>query len=273
MSAPPITRLAGTLVPAAHALRPRPCAPPLWRELLPPARRLDRPLASLSAPCPAPVLLIPGLFMPERSMDGVAGYLIGCGFDPRPCGLGRNVDCSEASIERLVPRLRAIVHDRGERAVVVGHSRGGVLARVLAARAPDLVCGVITLGSPYRDQLAVHPALWAVLLAMGTLGRCGVTGLVRYSCQTGECCRRFRRDLAADLPAGVGELSIYSRRDGVVDWQQCAHPSGERLEVGCTHRAMPEDPYVLGAVAAAIARFSAERSGQPAVSHPPRIGS
>jgi pimeloyl-ACP methyl ester carboxylesterase len=249
MPLPTLTRLA----PAARALRPRGCVPPLWRELRPPAaqRPASRPPATHTA---VPVLLIPGLFQPDRSMDDLGRYLADCGHETWPCGLDRNIDCSEASLRRLEKRLRAAGH--GRRAVIVGHSRGGLLGRVLAARAPELVCGVITIGSPHRDQLAVHPALWAALLALGTLGHCGVGGVMRYSCQVGDCCRRFRRDLAGELPPGVALLSIYSRRDGIVDWRQCVPAAGERLEVGCGHRAMPGDPRVLHAVAEAIGRYA-----------------
>ena len=36
----------------------------------------------------------------------------------------------------------------GERVAIIGQSRGGIFARVLAVRRPDLVSGIVTLGSP-----------------------------------------------------------------------------------------------------------------------------
>jgi pimeloyl-ACP methyl ester carboxylesterase len=40
---------------------------------------------------------------------------------------------------------------------IIGHSRGGVFARALATRRPQLAAGVVTLGSPVLSQPAVHP--------------------------------------------------------------------------------------------------------------------
>jgi pimeloyl-ACP methyl ester carboxylesterase len=50
---------------------------------------------------------------------------------------------------------------------VVGHSLGGLLARGLAVRRPDLVAGIVTLGSPVLALGAHHAALTRSLDALG----------------------------------------------------------------------------------------------------------
>ncbi len=45
---------------------------------------------------------------------------------------------------------------------IVGHSLGGMLARGIAVRRPDLVSGIVTMGSPMLAPGAHHP-----LLSMG----------------------------------------------------------------------------------------------------------
>ena len=42
---------------------------------------------------------------------------------------------------------------------IFGHSLGGMLARGLAVRRPDLVAGVITMGSPMLAPGTSHPVL------------------------------------------------------------------------------------------------------------------
>ena len=42
---------------------------------------------------------------------------------------------------------------------IVGHSLGGMLARGLAVRRPDLVSGIITMGSPMLAPGAHHLVL------------------------------------------------------------------------------------------------------------------
>jgi len=46
-------------------------------------------------------------------------------------------------------------------------------------------------------------------------------------------------DTAADM------LSVYSRRDGLVDWRACIDPEGERVEVHSSHCGMASDPITL----------------------------
>src|SRR5919109_1218472 len=78
-------------------------------------------------------------------------------------------------------------------------------------RRPDLVCGIVTLGSPELDPLAVHPLVRLQLEAVGRLGSLGAPRLFKRSCLDGDCCAAFWEDLAAPLPRGVGFVSVYSR--------------------------------------------------------------
>ena len=191
-----------------------------------------------------PVLLIPGFLAGDASLEPLARHLSASGYRPLPAGMQRNVDCSERAVARLAERLRAL----GEPVAVVGHSRGGMLAHVLARRHPELVTGVVTIGAPRRDPLALHPAVLAPALSLGIAGSLGVGGLVRYSCAFGRCCDSFRRDLAARADPRLPYLAVYSRRDGIVDWRACLDPSGRHVEVRSTHCGMAEDRVTLHVV-------------------------
>jgi pimeloyl-ACP methyl ester carboxylesterase len=243
---------------AARSLRPRRVIPPLWREyraagILLSMLRDGRYETQPRPICGAPVLLVPGVFAGDASLAPLASTLRDHGWAVWPSGIRSNVGCSGAIVQRLLTGLEEIAATHGTRVAIVGHSRGGLLARAAAQRRPDLVSGVVTLGSPHRDQLAVHPLLWANVLTLATLGSLGVSGLMRFGCRgTQDCCRDFDREVAAPLPAGIGAISLFSRRDGVVDWRACIDPHASNIEVGATHCGMPNDPATVQVILSAL---------------------
>lgn len=203
----------------------------------------------------APVLLVPGFVAGDRALEPLAARLAHAGYGPHPARIALNLDCSEATTAHLTERLEQLAADHGQSVAIVGHSRGGMLARVLARRRPDLVSGVITLASPHRDPLALSAWLLAPTLALAGVGSVGVAGLLRLSCAAGACCAAFRDDLAAEVPAGVQYLSVLSRRDGIVDWRACLDPAGRNTEVHTSHCGMAADPVTLHVINQALARF------------------
>lgn len=197
----------------------------------------------------APVLLIPGFLAGDRSLEPLARRLAAAGLDPHPAGIQRNVDCSEAAVRRLSERLARLADEHGRGVRLVGHSRGGMLAQVLARRHPELVERVVALAAPRRDPLALHPAVLAPALSLGVAGSFGVRGLIRYSCAFGRCCEAFRTDLAEPVAPALPYLAIYSCRDGIVDWRACLDPGERHVEVHSTHCGMAADPVALHLVA------------------------
>jgi pimeloyl-ACP methyl ester carboxylesterase len=202
----------------------------------------------------APVLLIPGFLVGDRSLDTLARHLAAAGHRPCPAGMKRNLDCSEAVTARLSDRLRRLAIDHGGRVAIVGHSRGGMLAQVLARRHPDAVSAVVTIATPQREPLALNPALLASALSLGVAGSLGLRGVVRCSCAFGDCCRTFRADLATSLGPEIPYLAVYSRRDGIVDWRACLDPDGRHVEVSASHCAMASDRVTLHLVAEFLER-------------------
>ncbi|MGH2950169.1 MAG: alpha/beta hydrolase, partial [Solirubrobacteraceae bacterium] len=137
-----------------------------------------------------------------------------------------------------------------------GQSRGGVLAAALAARRPDLVSGIVTLGAPTVSMLRVHPLVLAQVGLLGALGTGGVPGLFSLRCLRGHCCEGFRAALAGPFPPGVRYVAVYSRSDGIVDWRACLDPSAdEHVEVAASHIGMALNRSVYEHVARALAAF------------------
>ena len=247
--------------------------PPLWREArlgLEAAALLRDPVlrgAGLRDGRGRPVMLIPGFLAGDASLGPMAGWLKRAGYRPVRAGMKANVACSGALVVRLEERLQRVVGEQGMRSVVIGQSRGGALAKVLAVRRPDLVAGVVTLGSPQMAPLAVHPLVRVQLHALGVLGSLGAPGLFRRACLDGECCAEFWSELAGPVPAGVGLVTIYSKSDGIVDWRACLDPGAdEQVEIASSHVGMAVSSAAWKAVASALERFGrAEARRRPAV--------
>lgn len=237
--------------------------PPIWRESLAglEASRLVRDPVfrgeSIADAGGQPVLLVPGFLAGDGSLGLMTGWLRRTGHHTSRAGIRANVDCSEASVRRLLGRLERFAERRGERVAIVGQSRGGSLARVLAVRRPDLVSGIVTLGSPVVDPLAVHPLVRLQVEWVSALGSLGAPGLFRSGCLAGECCEPFRSDSDAPFPPGVEFVAVYSRSDGIVDWRACLDPAAERVEVASSHVGMAANASVYRVIAAALEGFRA----------------
>jgi triacylglycerol lipase len=204
-----------------------------------------------------PVLLIPGFLAGDGSLATMARWLKGNGWRVKRAGIRSNVACSQAACERLEERLEALAAETGARVVIIGQSRGGVLAKALGARRPDLVSGIVTLGSPVLSQLAVHPLVLGQVLLVGAIGTGRVPGFFSLDCLRGECCEPFRGDLAREFPAEVGYVAVYSRSDGIVDWRSCLDPAAsDHVEIPASHCGMSLNQHAYRAVAVALGAFA-----------------
>jgi pimeloyl-ACP methyl ester carboxylesterase len=204
------------------------------------------------APESRAVMLIPGFLTGDQSLRMLGSWLKRSGHRTCRAGMRLNVDCSEVAVGRLERCLERFCKAQGEQAFLVGQSRGGTFARALAVRRPDLVRGIVTLGSPHLDPLAVHPVVWLQGAALATLGTIGVPRIASYSCATGSCCKQFRHDLRAEFPAKVRFVAVYSRTDGIVDWRACLDPAARHVEVESTHCGMSVHGDVFDVISRAL---------------------
>ena len=209
-------------------------------------------------------MLIPGFMAGDLSLGLMARWLRDLGYRPTRAGMRANVDCTEASIVRLNAQLQDAAERHGRPVTVIGHSRGGTMARILGVRRPDIVRSVITLGSPLTDQFDVHPFVRAQVRAVATLGTLGIPGLFAHRCRN-ECCVQAMADVTGPFPEEVGFHSVYSRRDGIVAWKACLDPYAEHVEVRASHVGMAVNAEVSRAVAHALADPSAAALGTAAV--------
>lgn len=255
-----------SLVPAI------PRIPPLWREsrVALEAAALRRSAVYRGRGVPAgerrPVLLIPGFLAGDLSLGTMSSWLREAGYCTHRTGIRANLNCSEEACVRLEARLEQMADRHDRPVIVIGQSRGGVFAKALAARRPELVSGIVTLGAPVNSQLAVHPLVLAQVGVVGALGTARLPGLLKLSCLHGACCEPFNSALAGPFPSTVGYVALYSRSDGIVDWRACLDPQAQRrIEVWASHCGMGQNAGVYEQVAEALAEF---RAGEAAVDLP-----
>jgi pimeloyl-ACP methyl ester carboxylesterase len=187
-----------------------------------------------------PVLLIPGFLAGDASLTVLAGWLRRRGHSVRTSGIRLNVGCSGRDLDRLDRVLAAF----GEPVVLIGQSRGGTLARALAARHPDAVAALVTLGSPVLDPLAISPHVLRTVRSVAFLGDLGVRGLFSTECRDGDCCSEFRASLRQPLTGDAPALALYSRTDAIVDWRACLDPHADCVEIEGSHCGMAVNAQV-----------------------------
>src|SRR5437763_12195593 len=129
----------------------------------------------------------------------------------------RNLGCS-ASRRNCLKKLLTDIHEAtGRKVSIIGWSLGGIYARDMALNMPDKVRSVITLGSPFADDVRATNATRLYEALSG---------------ETIEANSELTQAIAGDLPVPV--TSIYSRTDGIVNWRTSVlRPSdtAENIEV------------------------------------------
>jgi triacylglycerol lipase len=224
-----------------------------WPEL---ARLLadGRFRSPVRAPGRPPVLLIPGFMAGDASLTVLAGWLRRRGHHVRLSGMRINTDCAAKELRRL----EAILDGFDEPAIVIGQSRGGSLARALAGGHPDSVAGLVMLGSPVLDPLAVSPRVLRTVQSVARLGDLGVPRVFSSTCGDDDgCCSDYYTHLRRPLPAEMVAVMVYSRSDAIVDWRACMDPSAECVEIDGSHCGMAVNARVYAELERALDRAEA----------------
>jgi pimeloyl-ACP methyl ester carboxylesterase len=243
---------------------PLPSMPPLWREGLvglDAAALVRSDVWNGAGQAPGdgrPVLLIPGFMAGDGSLALMTRWLRGLGYRTHRAGIRSHVDCSAAVCTGLIDVMERMADKTGQRVSIVGQSRGGIAARALAVMRPDLVSGIVSLGSPVRNMFSVHPVVLGGIGIMGALHMAGVPHTLGIGCLKGDCCKAFREALKTEaFPSDVGYVAVYSKHDGIVNWRACLDRcADEFVEVRSSHCGMAVHPDVYTVVGRSLAGFA-----------------
>ena len=189
-----------------------------------------------------PVLVMPGWLAGDASTRALRWFLRDRGYHAHAWRLGRNRGPTPELVAGMSERLQALRARHGRKVSLVGWSLGGIYARELARRFPDLVRQVITLASPFRDTSAT------------TVARLYRTGLIRPP-RTPDPDADVQRRLRT--PLSVPSSSLYTKTDGIVAWQSClddAGPQRENIAIRASHCGIGHHPAALMVIADRLAQ-------------------
>lgn len=192
------------------------------------------------------VMLIPGLLGGDERLSFLAGWFRHWGYRALESGIRRNSHCPDRLVDSLSARLRASLAE-GEKALLIGHSKGGLLAYGIAHRHPELVERVLALGSPLRDPFGVQWNTAVTVGAVAALNR--IRKESRPGCYTRKCdCEGMRLMYGNSIPP-VPVTNVASPKDGIVKFESCLRPHVAIHEVDSWHNSMPCEPEVIAVVA------------------------
>ena len=193
------------------------------------------------------VLVIPGFLNNDAYMRPLHDKLTAHGLQVHGWAYGINLGPNQKAANHLEARLKQLhAQVDGEKISLIGYSQGGIYARELARKYPDLVRCVITLASPFgMDDARVTK----------------IYGLFQPAQKNSP-----PKDIMI-TPPPVFTVSIYSKNDGVVDWRNCLNtpsPFARDIQVQSGHLRLPFDEGTFKVIAESLNHKLA--SGTPSMS-------
>ncbi|MDJ1139424.1 alpha/beta hydrolase [Marinicella sp. X102] len=188
------------------------------------------------------VVLVPGYGADEWSMRPLKKFLKSINYKVFDWGHGRNKGHVEHDKGLLLQTVQQISDNHGGDAVtLIGWSLGGVLSREVARLHPELVQGVITMGTP-------------------------LMGGPKYTVVANKYAKSMKMDLDA-YEAEIHDINsqgisqpltvMYSKSDGVVGWRASVDRYNEHarnIEISCSHLGMGVDAEVWRIIAETLAK-------------------
>ncbi|HEU4651147.1 MAG TPA: alpha/beta fold hydrolase [Croceibacterium sp.] len=207
--------------------------------LAPLFRRFRAPVILPRTAHPRVVMLLPGFGTHPLRMRYMAQQLERAGHKVKRWGLGFNLGPTPENFALLEERVRQIGDRYGQKVVLVGWSLGGIFAREIAKRRPELVAKVITMGTPFSGSPYANNA-WRV-----------------YQLVTGHSVEQPPVEAQIAVKPPVETVALWSPRDGVIAPRSACGLPGERdraVALRCSHIGFAGSDESIAAVARELER-------------------
>lgn len=185
-----------------------------------------------------PVITLPPLMSDDKFMSPMRKHLVSLGYDACGWELEQNRGVDDQKFAVLVDRITRIAETTGRKVSLIGHSLGGMYARLLAHRLPHAIRQVIYLGTPFNisDEQSIDLPIRRIYERIKPDEK--PSKLVKLTAQLG----------ATSMPS----TAIYTEGDGFVPWRFCideVNEVTENIRVAGSHTGLPFNLPVLYAVA------------------------
>ncbi|MEZ5570172.1 MAG: alpha/beta hydrolase [Halioglobus sp.] len=185
------------------------------------------------------VMVLPGFLGSDGYNAALRRFLSRLEYGVHGWGMGQNLGPRDGVLEGLELRLQALAERYGGPVSLVGHSLGGIFARELARRHPEWVRQVISMGSPFGEGRMTASIPARLFTALNPTDELPV-----------------EIDLLSSAPP-VPTTAIYSKGDGIVNWQTTCQKDGhtrtQSIRVRGSHCGMTLNPSIWFLVAERLA--------------------
>jgi len=200
------------------------------------------------------VIAVPGFMGTDLYLQELHGWLKRIGYRPYLSEIGRNADCLDVLVDRLLQTIQKAYDETHSMVHLIGHSLGGVLALSAASLRPDIIDSVITLGAPFRG-IRSHPMVLEMSRIVRERIREARRGETKPACYTGYCDCDAVAALRIPCPHAIHHTAVYTKTDGIVDWRVCVTDEPENnVEVQSTHIGLVFNPWVYELIANRLAK-------------------
>jgi pimeloyl-ACP methyl ester carboxylesterase len=202
-------------------------------------------------------LVLPGLFANDLYLQPLRSWLSRIGFRPVRSTLAVNAGCPERLTNKIQEELERRRRSNDHRVILIGHSRGGILARAIAGRLQDDASHLILLGSPVG--VLESSAHWGRGVPQTRTSAAVSDASTRArrtldpDCDVPDCGCPFPADFRRPLSVHTSVLSIASREDPIVPSSMCRVAGAENIVVSGTHSGLVYNRAVYRALAGALA--------------------
>ena len=198
-----------------------------------------------------PVIFYPGFMTGDAYTTTIRQCIKDKGYTVYGWDKGLNMGLDDTTAEHLRQHLKEVFDaNGGQKITLIGHSLGGIYARELAREFPEMVRGVVTMGTPFGLMHDPAAATSEQLSRLYDLFNPGSDHL-----KADDARERML------TPPPVPTTSLYSKEDGIVDWKGALNPArkeAENIEVHGSHLGMAFNMMTIAAVIDRLAQDPAD---------------
>jgi hypothetical protein len=208
------------------------------------------------------VAVQPGMFANDIYLQPLRRWLRRMGYTPVRSTLDINLGCPQRLCEQIEQELERHRGKHPGPVALIGHSRGGILARAIAARMGAEAGLLVLLGSPVGaiermpDWLAGmrRPPASRRVVDAGTRAR----QWLDPDCDVPFCGCPYPENLRRRLHRSTRVVSIFSRNDPIVPTEACPVNGARNVEVSGTHSGLAYNRAVYRVLAEELGRQGSE---------------